>query len=205
MVKTCQTFQPTNIIRKKKQQEINNTKRLSRIEKWKKTQNTIQRSRLSRYQKVTLTDAQIKEHKQNVNTQRVQRSRARVGDSEDQDEVALQRKTPILRWSKAKETYENEIRELYCHICNACGKMCKKNQVQQIKKSTLKEKGFSSHFIKKIFCIENYECEEFCRTCVTYIKKGNVPKLCLQNGLHFPPIDDEISQLNRIEERLLAP
>ena len=106
---------------------------------------------------------------------------------------------------KDQERYENEIRELYSHVCNSCGRMCKKNQVKNIKRSTLKDKGYKERFIKKLFSVENSQSEEFCKTCVTYIQKGKIPKLCLHNGLHFPVIDEEIAKLNRVEERLLAP
>ncbi|KAK3931732.1 Glutamyl-tRNA(Gln) amidotransferase subunit D [Frankliniella fusca] len=83
--------------------------------------------------------------------------------------------------------------------------MCKKNQVKIIKKSTLEQKGFKTRFIKKLFSVENSDTEEFCKTCVTYIDKGEIPKLSLENGLRFPVVAEEIQKLNRVEERLLAP
>ncbi|KAK3923676.1 Envelope glycoprotein M [Frankliniella fusca] len=176
----------------------------SRKNAWEKDQKQFCRSRQAKFQNVTATDAEIKENRQKLRI-RKHRSRALQREHESYDQNEIKRKAAFLRWSKCVEIYEDEIRQLYSHVCNSCGKLCKKNQVRSLKVSTLKEKGHKQRFINKIFYIKKSESEVFCKTCISYIQKGNIPKMCLYNGLEFPEVDNKINQLNRIEERLLAP
>lgn len=190
--------------KKLKNAERQSKYRLSRKKAWENDQKSFCRSRQAKFQNVTATDDEIKEnrHKHRI---RKHRSRALERQHESYDENERKRKAAFLRWSKCKEIYEEEIRQLYSHICNSCGKLCKKNQIRSLKLSTLKDKGYNQRFLNKIFFIKKSDCEEFCKTCISYIQKGNVPKMCLYNGLELPKVHDKISQLNRIEERLLAP
>ena len=61
---------------KKKKIEEKYIKRLSRKDKWNKTQKQFKRSRLSKFQNVIVTDEIIKEHRNQLNRIRVHRSRA---------------------------------------------------------------------------------------------------------------------------------
>ena len=45
---------------------------------------------------------------------------------------------------------------------------------------------------------------QLCITCSQAIGKGKVPKLCLANGLDFPPIPDELKGLSQLEHRLVS-
>ena len=45
---------------------------------------------------------------------------------------------------------------------------------------------------------------QLCITCSNAVAKGKVPKLCLINGLDFPPIPDELKGLSQLEHRLVS-
>ena len=45
---------------------------------------------------------------------------------------------------------------------------------------------------------------QLCITCSQAIGKGKVPKLCLANGLDFPPIPEELKGLSQLEHRLIS-
>ncbi|KAK3920087.1 LOW QUALITY PROTEIN: Transcription activator BRG1 [Frankliniella fusca] len=188
--------------KRKLQEKIENT-RLSRIDSWKKNLKEFKRSKYAKLHDDSVTIEDIKEQRKHATKIRVRRSRELERKNSNYDETVAKRKKK--QFYDVQETYENEIRELYSHVCNSCGKICKKNQVKTLKRSTLKQKGFRSKFIKKLFSVENSDSEEFCTTCVTYINRGKIPKLSLENGLKFSVVDEDIQKLNRIEERLLAP
>jgi len=61
--------------------------------------------------------------------------------------------------------------------------------------------------MKKVFFffISKSNSAKFCRTCASYIEKSKIPRVALSYGLDFPLVKPEISKLNRIEGRLLAP
>ncbi|EDS27530.1 conserved hypothetical protein [Culex quinquefasciatus] len=44
-----------------------------------------------------------------------------------------------------------------------------------------------------------------CHTCVNYVKRGSVPKLSSSNGFKLEPVPEEITRLNNVELRMLAP
>ena len=45
---------------------------------------------------------------------------------------------------------------------------------------------------------------QLCITCSSSVAKGKVPKLCLANGLDFPPIPYELKGLSQLEHRLVS-
>jgi len=58
----------------------------------------------------------------------------------------------------------------------------------KLHKSALKSKGLRDAFLGTVFAFEDSESGEFCGTCARHIMVGNVPRLCLNNGLRFPII-----------------
>ncbi|KAI9489724.1 hypothetical protein BDB00DRAFT_601547 [Zychaea mexicana] len=61
--------------------------------------------------------------------------------------------------------------------------------------------------IRDVFAVNQDAASSlFCATCKSHIsKKKTRPKLCLANGLRLPNVPDSLSQLTRLEERLVAP
>ncbi|OXA54226.1 hypothetical protein Fcan01_11384 [Folsomia candida] len=43
-----------------------------------------------------------------------------------------------------------------------------------------------------------------CGTCHDSLKNGDVPRLCMSNGLYFPPIPHQLQNMTTLEERLVA-
>jgi hypothetical protein len=109
------------------------------------------------------------------------------------------------QWKRLKANFETAIRKGYTNVCSCCGKLWCPENVRKITKDELYFDGHSKVFIDTVFAVDDSDEGEFCHTCITYMKAGKVPKLCLNNGLHFPNIDPDISDLNRVEERLISP
>jgi hypothetical protein len=77
--------------------------------------------------------------------------------------------------------------------------------VKHLTNASLEQKGVSAYIIGMAFSVDG-DCTAgyFCVTCINYITKNAIPRLCLQNGLAFPAIPSELSCLTRLEERLIA-
>lgn len=45
---------------------------------------------------------------------------------------------------------------------------------------------------------------KFCMTCAKYVQKGEVPPLCLSNGLDLPVVPECFKKLSPLEERFCA-
>lgn len=108
-------------------------------------------------------------------------------------------------WRKYVEAFEVGIRESCSYRCNCCGRLGYKKNLKNLKRWKLEEKGSSSSFLDHVFAIEKPGLQKFCKTCHTDITKNKIPKLCLSNGLDFPVVEPCILELNRVEERLVAP
>lgn len=189
---------------RKRNTEIQRQCRLSRKAEYNNRQKQLMRSRLAKFKNGQTTEQEIRIHRR-LNQERVTRRREWEKQNEENNQAQYRRKLAKIRWDKCVEVYENEIREYHRHVCNCCGKLCRKSQLKVLNKSALQQKGFQTKFLKKVFWVKKSEEGNFCKTCSLYINKGKVPKLCLGNGLDFPQVDEEIQKLNRIEERLLAP
>ncbi|CAF1107368.1 unnamed protein product, partial [Brachionus calyciflorus] len=108
------------------------------------------------------------------------------------------------RYSTLISVYEKGILEGPILVCVCCGGTFFKRTVQKLTIDKLSE------IYNKVLNVEIVsETGDFmiCLTCNKYITKikPQVPQLALSNGLHFPEVDQRLSRLNDLEERLCSP
>ena len=100
--------------------------------------------------------------------------------------------------------YEQSIRSGPVNCCQCCGCLFFNSGIQRILKSNLVEKWVDR--FDEINCIKNNDDHlQLCITCAKDIRKGIVPRLCLNNGFWFPKIPPELRDLSPLEERLVSP
>ncbi|KAG2191489.1 hypothetical protein INT47_013266 [Mucor saturninus] len=136
-------------------------------------------------------------------------------DSEDE----IHEETP---WEKSRKKYEKAIKEGPTTVCICCGGLFFLKNVSLLNKDTMLEKWktdgyvvnavywrldnrvYSNHTnitITKTGSGKHY----FCANCKTSIKNNKIPTIALSNGLNFPAKVPCVSDLTRLEERLVAP
>ncbi|KAK3907395.1 Exodeoxyribonuclease 7 large subunit [Frankliniella fusca] len=174
--------------------------RKSRREQWNHSQKMLMRSRLARFNNNEATSSQIRKHRR-LNSERFSKHVQSVGE----EEINQRRKQARKRWNKCVDTFEKEIRDFHTHTCTCCGKLYRFSQLKILNKSFLASRNYDNDFLKNIFWVTDTSEAKFCTSCAKDINKKKIPKLALCNGLDFPKVPDCIKQLNRIEERLLAP
>ena len=95
--------------------------------------------------------------------------------------------------------YELSIWEGPIHTCGSCGgiffaKSIRVHRIDEIK----------PEIVNELSKLDNNHIQ-LCDTCGRSVKRGAIPKLCLTNGLEFPPIPPELKDLSELEERLISP
>ncbi|KAG2192949.1 hypothetical protein INT47_004688 [Mucor saturninus] len=149
-----------------------------------------------------------------------------VGNNEDEsdgsqndNEDEIHEETP---WEKSRKKYEKAIKEGPTTVCICCGGLFFLKNVSLLNKDTMLEKWktdgyvvdavywpldngvYSNHTnitITKTGSGKHY----FCANCKTSIKNNKIPTIALSNGLNFPAKVPCVSELTRLEERLVAP
>ncbi|OXA54149.1 ATP-dependent DNA helicase PIF1 [Folsomia candida] len=85
-------------------------------------------------------------------------------------------------------------------ICSSCGGLWYRSSIHPTTTETVRKLH-----PKKPFAHMKVDGKYFlCGTCYDSIKNGDVPRLCLSNGLHFPPIPNQLQNMTTLEERLVA-
>lgn len=108
-------------------------------------------------------------------------------------------------WTKTKKTFEKNIRLGFTIPCSSCGRLWPQNSVYKLTKDELIFDGKSKEFVDSVFSYHTAGEGLFCQTCRKDIKSYLIPRFCLINDLMLPVIDKEIEDLNRVEERIIAP
>lgn len=111
------------------------------------------------------------------------------------------------KYMKSLMKYKNAILKGPTEVCVCCGGLWFSRQIKLLSPMTICEK-FSIDFVNKVFYVNecsNLEKNKFCKSCAKYIEKGDVPVLCLWNGLDIPNTPDCLEDLSCLEERLCAP
>ena len=109
--------------------------------------------------------------------------------------------TVVVNYNTLCLKYESDIKEGPIYACCCCGLLkFRKSLIRFNKEKYFK---FGETFLNKIFQ-KDTNSELICNTCAGYIRKGQVPILCLANGLQFPTISSTINKLTTLEERLVC-
>ena len=106
-------------------------------------------------------------------------------------------------YSRMVNNYENSIREGPIHLCYSCEGLFFAKSISSYRKNEL-SKFIEDDTISQIIRYHN-DSIQLCVTCLDSIKRGAIPKLCVVNGLEFPPIPEELADLTELEERLISP
>lgn len=102
--------------------------------------------------------------------------------------------------------YLLQIQDGPTEICVCCGALSFPKQVRYINYCDIQKK-YSEDFALSVFCVNETDVHiksKFCSTCHKYVQNGNVPPLCLSNGLEFPLVPECLQKLSTLEERFCA-
>ena len=108
-----------------------------------------------------------------------------------------------VNYSRMVNNYENSIREGPIHLCYSCEGLFFAKSISSYRRHEL-SKFIEDDSITEIIRYHK-DSIQLCVTCLDSIKRGIIPKLCVINGLEFPPIPEELSDLTELEERLISP
>ncbi|OXA55077.1 ATP-dependent DNA helicase PIF1 [Folsomia candida] len=98
------------------------------------------------------------------------------------------------------KSFRFEIADQPRWICSSCGGLWYRSSMHPTTTETVRKLH-----PKKPFAHMKVDGKYFlCGTCYDSIKNGDVPRLCLSNGLHFPPIPNQLQNMTTLEERLVA-
>jgi len=100
------------------------------------------------------------------------------------------------------EKFRTQTKEGPTLVCICCGALWFRSSVHSVSSTNLEQKH-NPDFLKNIFNVKS-EDKWICRTCLIYVKRGQVPRLALSNGLDFPIIPEVLKNLTALEERLVA-
>ena len=99
--------------------------------------------------------------------------------------------------------YERILKSGHDRVCVCCGQLFAELGIVVNPQQCIMaiEKNPQLIVVRQIGWIADLQ---LCITCSNAVAKGKVPKLCLANGLDFPPIPDELKGLSQLEHRLVS-
>ena len=99
--------------------------------------------------------------------------------------------------------YERILKNGHDRVCVCCGQLFAEiGIVVNLQQCILAiEKEPQLIVVKQVDGVNELQ---LCITCSSSVAKGKVPKLCLANGLDFPPIPYELKGLSQLEHRLVS-
>ncbi|GIX96483.1 ATP-dependent DNA helicase [Caerostris darwini] len=107
------------------------------------------------------------------------------------------------QWLKVEERFFKSIADGPTHRCYCCNRLFMKKKFSKLFESRLACTGFTEEQIAIIFSVDLDEAD-FCKTCSDHIRKRNAPNLTANYGFRYPAQPSCLSELNDLEERLVA-
>ncbi|OXA39104.1 hypothetical protein Fcan01_26106 [Folsomia candida] len=98
------------------------------------------------------------------------------------------------------KSFQSEILDQPRWICGSCGGLWYRSSMHPTTIEVMRKLH-----LKKPFAHLKVDGKYFlCGTCHDSLKSGDVPRLCMSNGLYFPPIPHQLQNMTSLEERLVA-
>jgi len=124
----------------------------------------------------------------------------------------VMRRQLATRNTKLKDlirTFEEAVREGPTYICSCCGGLFYKKSVNEVSIKGLTETWLCKHkeksaTVEELLPYRPTKAIWLCTTCRTDIHQGRIPHLALFNGFKFPEVNETLSTLTNLEERLVA-
>ena len=125
-----------------------------------------------------------------------------IGSQEN--DIALEQQASIIE--SRKRAIINDFRNTLIKIgpttkCKCCGCLWFSNQTSYITKERI---SFNDDVLMTFLFEDENDQIICCKTCLYSLKQKKRPTIVLINVLEFPQLPPEITELNRIEERLVA-
>ena len=192
---------------KRKNRSVENMARKNDNKK-KKYCNSAERERSRRSPDYYVKKKKRKNIKRKENETRNERRSNHISQLRNDEEYRTKenenKKTFRNCYENLKGNYESSIRSGPIHLCGSCGGMFFKKSIKFYEITKLVELVEEKDIVDNLIKFDDRYIQ-LCYTCFISFRKGIVPKLCLLNGLEFPPIPDELKDLTELEERLISP
>jgi Helitron helicase-like domain at N-terminus len=148
----------------------------------------------------------VREAEQAANSQRRRTVRQLSEVREHEHSVTVERRTRNRTdWDIVVGNYKEAVKDGPFHRCHCCNRLFFKRSMHRISQDTL-ETRHTNDFLQLIVTTEvNAEnLHQFCGSCRNNIRLLKVPRYATSNGLIFPTIPPELSDLSQLEERCVA-
>ena len=188
--------------RDKKRRNAKRNKRNETNPEYRKKKNTKKNERNQSNPEYLLRKKQRKNDKKNLQNKAEaeyqERKKARKNAKKNAKKEAKR-----VSYSNRVVEYEKILKNGHDQVCVCCGQLFAEiGIVVNAQQCILAiEKDPQLIVVRHIGWIPELQ---LCITCSQAIGKGKVPKLCLANGLDFPPIPDELKGLSQLEHRLVS-
>ena len=121
-----------------------------------------------------------------------------------------QKSDNAVRASQRLAKFKRRIRYGPIFVCSCCHQKLFENQVHVLSDELRKiidegNPGIREELIDEEILVEigREKFAYLCKSCIGYLKKGKIPKLCVKNGLHVDKIDNNL-RLTELENNLIA-
>ncbi|OXA48025.1 hypothetical protein Fcan01_17182 [Folsomia candida] len=113
---------------------------------------------------------------------------------------AVSRHKAQIDYANLCKSFQSEILDQPRWICSSCGGLWYRSSMHPTTTETVRKLH-----PKKSYAHMKVDGKYFlCGTCHDSLKNSDVPRLCMSNGLYFPPIPHQLQNMTTLEERLVA-
>ena len=204
-----------NIAKKRNYNSKNRTKILEKQANYYEKNSMEIRSKVAKYKRENSHEIRRKHSEYNQKNSELIKVKQRQYNKIKRIWINLKqrKRTTILKDSMTKKdrfvAFKQEIKDGPSFVCYSCDRALFQRGVSILQENDmikLKEKAGESFLYEKIFRDDDdYSNSQwiFCHSCLTYIKKKEVPKIHVSNGLQLDDIPDSL-KLTELEQQLIA-
>ena len=119
------------------------------------------------------------------------------------EDIDLNEENIKKRYKYAYEIFIAESNNLPRIFCISCERLFRKTDINDLKKYIGKIENEIRENLMKVYERDVVNGDHICNYCITKLRKGIIPPLCILNNLFVKKIPDELANLNTYETILI--